>query len=204
MGRPLVAIIDYGMGNLLSVKNALEKQGAKVEFVSKPAGLEKSAFDAVVLPGVGAFPNGMRNLKPFIPALEKKVFQDRLPFLGICLGMQMLFAQGTEFGRTPGLGWLKGTVSKLPASGLTLPHMGWNTLQIRPNPLLRGVKNGDYAYFVHSYYAKPGRETVATTNYGTAISAAVAKDNVFGTQFHPEKSGETGLRIIRNFLELSR
>ncbi|PSQ44513.1 imidazole glycerol phosphate synthase subunit HisH [Halobacteriales archaeon SW_7_68_16] len=204
-----VVVVDYGLGNLRSVTRGLERAGAGVEVVEDPGAIDRA--DGVVLPGVGAFSEGMDNAGPFREALVDAAAEGR-PLFGICLGMQMLLTTSEEAdhagqGDAEGLDLVPGENRRF-ATDLTVPHMGWNELDVRrEHPLVDGV-DGEYAYFVHSYYADPDdpEAAVATTDYGTDFASVVADDrgNVFGTQFHPEKSGETGLRILRNFVDLCR
>jgi glutamine amidotransferase len=201
-----VAVVDYGLGNLRSVTRGLERAGAEVRLAETPGDLDNA--DGIVLPGVGAFSEGMENAGPFRAALTDAAAEGR-PLFGICLGMQMLLSTSEEAdhagqGDAEGLGLVPGRNVRFRSG--TVPHMGWNRLDVRrDHPLMAGV-DGEYAYFVHSYYAVPDEEsaTVATTDYGTAFASVVADDSgtVFGTQFHPEKSGEAGLRILRNFVAL--
>ena len=201
-----VVLVDYGLGNLRSAQRGLERAGAAVSITEDPA--EFAAADGIVLPGVGAFSEGMENAGPFREPLAAAAERGQ-PVFGICLGMQMLLTTSEEAdhagqGEVEGLDFVPGTNLRFD-TGLKVPHMGWNELDIRrEHPIVDGV-DGDYAYFVHSYYADPDDPdaTVATTDYGTDFPAVIANEagNVFGTQFHPEKSGETGLRILRNFVE---
>jgi len=201
----MIAIIDYGMGNLRSVQKAFEKVGHQAVVTSDPA--QVAAAEKVVLPGVGAFEDAIAELrrlglvKPVLNAIDSGK-----PFLGICLGLQLLFDVGYENGRHEGLGVLRGEVVRfqLP-KGYTVPHMGWNQLAIRrPAPILRGLDEGTYAYFVHSYYVVPADQNVIAieTDYGGPFCSMIWRDNVFATQFHPEKSQSEGLKILRNFAEL--
>jgi glutamine amidotransferase len=202
-----VAVVDYGLGNLRSVTRGLERAGAAVEITDDPAAF--GAADGIVLPGVGAFSEGMENAGPFRDALVEQA-EAGTPLFGICLGMQMLLSTSEEAqragqGDAEGLDLIPGTNRRF-AGDRKVPHMGWNDLAVeRDHPLVDGV-DGQYAYFVHSYYAVPEDDAavVATTDYGTEFASVVADEagNVFGTQFHPEKSGETGLRILRNFVDL--
>jgi len=202
-----VVIVDYGLGNLRSARRGLERAGASVEITDDPA--DFAAADGVVLPGVGAFREGMENAGPYRDALAEVVDRGQ-PLFGICLGMQMLLTSSEEAdhageGEVVGLDFVPGTNVRF-REGQKVPHMGWNRLDVeRDHPIVDGV-DGEYAYFVHSYYAVPedGDAIVARTDYGVEFPAVVANDEgtVFGTQFHPEKSGETGLRILRNFVEL--
>ena len=201
-----VVLVDYGLGNLRSATRGLERAGASVELTDDPAAFD--AADGIVLPGVGAFSEGMENAEPVRDALVE-VAEDGTPLFGICLGMQMLLTSSEEAdhagqGDAEGLDLIPGTNVRF-REGQKVPHMGWNELSVeRDHPLVEGVE-GESAYFVHSYYAQPDDEgtVVATTDYGVEFPAVVANErgNVFGTQFHPEKSGETGLRILRNFVD---
>jgi glutamine amidotransferase len=202
-----IIVIDYGLGNLRSVRRALERAGAHVEVTSDPAQFGRA--DGLVLPGVGAFESGMKNLQNNKRALLHSV-EEGTPLLGICLGMQMLMSlsdEGMRQGRpVNGLNLLPGHVKRFnfdaTSEKLKIPHMGWNRLEVvDKNPLVEGV-DGGYAYFVHSYYVEPGSHTVATSSYGVVFAAVIASESVFGTQFHPEKSSEVGLRILKNFVEL--
>ena len=210
-----VSVVDYGVGNLRSVAMALEYCGAEVNFVKKPAAILSA--DRVILPGVGAFPAVIRLLreKGFEEAVKKFAESER-PFLGICVGMQMLFDVGMEFVQTDGLGLIPGSIQPIPdttSNGIPhrIPHIGWSGITAPENvshwrgTILDGLQEGATVYFVHSFTAHPvsANHLLAETHYdGRRISAVVRKDNVYGTQFHPEKSGETGLAIINNFLAL--
>ena len=201
----MIAIIDYGAGNLFSVKNALDflqKESTITEDVQ-----EIRKADAMILPGVGAFPDAMRMLNE--KGLDKVICEEaqRKPLLGICLGMQMLFETSYEFKETKGLGLLEGSVVPIDGGGLKIPHMGWNNLTIlNPCKMTEGLKEDAYVYFVHSYYlqAKDPKIVAATAEYGVTIHASVEKENVFACQFHPEKSSKTGLAILKNFLAQRR
>jgi glutamine amidotransferase len=200
----MIAIIDYGAGNLRSVRNALVHLGADVITLDTPEGLERA--DKIVLPGVGAFGAGMAALRAagFEEPLKEAVAAG-VPLIGICLGMQYLFESSDEMGLHRGLGLLPGRVTRFPANGPKVPHIGWNQLHIRrDHPLLAGIEDGAYAYFVHSYYvdASEPDDVLATTDYGIEVAAVVARGNLFGIQPHPEKSQAVGLRILRNFVEL--
>ncbi|MDX2074379.1 MAG: imidazole glycerol phosphate synthase subunit HisH [Alphaproteobacteria bacterium] len=210
MAFPNIAIIDFGAGNLHSVRKAIVSQlpeGATVSVVTDAAALAQATH--IVLPGVGAFADCMRGLEA-LPgmraALETAVLTRGKPFLGICVGMQMLFERGHEHGVHEGLGWFKGEVREIAPSdpNLRIPHMGWNKLKLKhkEHPVLRGVADGDFAYFVHSYAATGcnPKEVLATVDYGGEIVALIGRDNLVATQFHPEKSQATGLQMIRNFL----
>lgn len=203
--KPRIALIDYDMGNLRSVGKALEKVGARVDWARTPSALRKA--DAVVLPGVGAFENAMKNLaKQKMVRPLREWIADGKPFLGICLGYQLLFESSAEGGKTRGLGVFKGGVKKFsPRKNLKVPHMGWNRVALTKNKssCMKGVKDGSYFYFVHSYFPAPrDRGIVATlTSYGETFASSVARKNLFASQFHPEKSGETGLKVLANFVK---
>jgi len=193
--------VNYGVGNLRSVKKGIEKSGAKVLVTRNPKNLIES--DAIVLPGVGAFAEAVKNLSPLSGVVTQSV-EDGKPLFGICLGLQLLFTRSYEGGPTDGLNLISGDIVKLP-DGVKIPQMGWNTIEIvRPHPLLEDVRNDSYFYFVHSYFAQPLEQDaiVATTEYGAKFPSVVAKQNLFATQFHPEKSGKTGLVILRNFVKI--
>ena len=201
----MIAIVDYGVGNLFSLCSSLEMIGAESVVTSDPAVLR--AADKIILPGVGAFEDARRKLKE--SGLDEIVISEAKAgkkILGICLGMQMLFEKSYEYGEHEGLGLVKGSIvgmqNRLP-EGFMIPHIGWNSLNIKKkHPIFKYVNEGDYVYFVHSYYGEDCDEALlATTDYGREITAAVALDNVTGTQFHPEKSGEVGLAILRAFAE---
>jgi len=207
-----VAIIDYGSGNLRSAAKAVERAGQEsgldCTVVVTAAAEVAAAADRLVLPGVGAFADCMRGLAAvdgMVAALQSAVIDAGRPFLGICVGMQLLASRGLEHGVHAGLDWIGGDVVPFrPASpDIKIPHMGWNSLSIaRPHPLLRGISQGDHVYFLHSYCMEPADEDVikAEVNHGEPVAAVLAKDNIVGTQFHPEKSQKIGLRIIANFL----
>ncbi len=201
----MIAIVDYGLGNVASVKKALDFLGISSELTKDRN--EISSADGVILPGVGAFPYAMKRLESdgMVDFLRKTA--KKKPFLGICLGMQLLFDRGYEIEETDGLGLISGEVRKIPDMGLKIPHMGWNSLVFSGScSLLNGVSEGDYVYYVHSYRAElKYRENLAAySEYGTCIAGVVQNGNVFGTQFHPEKSGDVGLRILKNFGEMCR
>ena len=202
----MICIIDYGMGNLRSVQKGFERMGHQAIVTSDPAAV--AAAEKVVLPGVGAFEDAMAELRrrglvePVLAAIESGK-----PFLGICLGLQLLFDTSYENGTHRGLGVLRGEVVRfqLP-KGFSVPHMGWNQLAVRRRaPLLEGIAEGTYVYFVHSYYVAPAdAQVIATeTDYGGPFCSMIWRDNVFATQFHPEKSQAEGLRMLRNFAELA-
>ncbi|MEQ9811205.1 MAG: imidazole glycerol phosphate synthase subunit HisH [Azospirillaceae bacterium] len=211
-----VAIIDYGSGNLRSAAKAFERAAVEVDrqqpvlVTSDPERVREA--DRIVLPGVGAFGDCRRGLfavDGMVEALTERVIEQGHPFLGICVGMQLMASLGLEHGRHPGLGWIAGTVVALtPADrALKIPHMGWNELTVTRtgHPLLAGIADGAHAYFVHSFHMRPEDPAcvLATTDYGMTVTAVVGRDNLAGTQFHPEKSQETGLRLIGNFLTWS-
>lgn len=210
-----VAIIDYGSGNLHSAHKAFERAAregdvaASIIVTADPDAVRKA--ERIVLPGVGAFADcreGLDRVTGMVEAVTEKVRKQGAPFLGICVGMQLMASRGLEYRTTEGLGWIDGDVKLFEPSDprLKIPHMGWNSLrQNRPHPLLDGIRTGDqgqHAYFVHSYHLEPRHadDLVATSDYGGAITALVARDNMAGTQFHPEKSQKLGLALIANFL----
>lgn len=199
----MIAIVDYGAGNLFSVKNACDFLALDTVTTADTALLEQA--DGIILPGVGAFPDAMRSLAAtgLIPVLRREA--QKKPLLGICLGMQMLFDYSTEFEKTEGLGLIPGHVALIDSHGLKLPQIGWNALTLcRPeSPLLRDAKPGDYVYFVHSFAAVCDPQYIlATTDYGGSVVALVGHNQVFGAQFHPEKSGDVGLGMLKNFGKL--
>lgn len=199
----MIAIIDYGAGNIFSVKNALDYLGLESRLVSD-IGSVKSA-DAVILPGVGAFPAAMKKLEATGLVNTIKEEAAKKPFLGICLGMQLIFEKGYEFEETDGLGLIGGSVIKMEEPDLIIPHMGWNKLEkLNDCPLLANVGDNEYVYFVHSYKAECEDKNIAAySEYGGRVPALVYDGKyVYGAQFHPEKSGETGLKILRNFAGL--
>lgn len=199
----MIVIIDYGAGNLFSVQNALDYLGFENKISREKADLERA--DGLILPGVGAFPDAMEMLRScgLAPVLQEQALKK--PFLGICLGMQTLFDEGFEFGRTEGLGLIPGRVDQIRCP-YKIPHMGWNHLHIhKESALLQGVPEGSSVYFVHSYMAYTAPEYLsASCGYGVEIPALVERGTVYGAQFHPEKSGEVGLTILKNFGGLTR
>jgi glutamine amidotransferase len=199
----MIAIIDYGMGNLRSVQRAFEYMGAEVTVTAHRETIESAS--AVVLPGVGAFGKAMSNLeRAGLTDVIRQVIAQGCPFLGICLGLQLLFEDSDEMGRHKGLGVFGGKVKRFEVD-LKVPQIGWNQIHIqRTSPLLEGVADGSYAYFVHSYYVAPTDPEIvlATTDYEIDYVSIIGQDNVFGIQFHPEKSQAVGLRILRNFTAL--
>jgi glutamine amidotransferase len=198
--KPEIAIIDYGVGNLRSVYRGLEHGGAKPTITNDKKIVEAS--DGIVLPGVGAFGDAMKRLDDFRDVLLDSVGSK--PIIGICLGMQLYFTKSEEDGIHEGLDLMKGRVVSLPKS-VKIPQMGWNSIEIKKDTkFLEGISTGDYFYFVHSFYADPEEEvTTATSHYGLEFPAIVEKDLLFATQFHPEKSGKAGLRMLENFVKIS-
>lgn len=199
----MVAVIDYGVGNLFSVEKALSHLGADVRVTKNSAEIEQASH--ILLPGVGAFGDCMRELSAtgLIPLLKEQA--EKKPFLGICVGLQLLFEGSAESEGVAGLGLFTGRVEKIPAMGVKIPQMGWNALQIKQkHPLFRGLDEESFVYFVHSYHAVPKDESIiaATVEYGSTLTAAVARGNLMATQFHPEKSGDVGLHLLKNFLDM--
>ncbi|MBN2406847.1 MAG: imidazole glycerol phosphate synthase subunit HisH [Elusimicrobia bacterium] len=197
----MIVIIDYGLGNIRSVSSALARTGADVLVSSVPEDVRGA--DGIVLPGVGAFKKAMENIKSLgLAGLLTEHMKGDRPYLGICLGMQILFEVSYEHGRSPGLGFMAGAVSRF-APGVKIPHMGWN--QVAPKGaggMFSGIDDGAYFYFDHSYYVDNTDDGIVSgiTDYGKKFASAVAKGNVWGVQFHPEKSGNTGLRLLENFV----
>lgn len=204
----MVIIIDYGMGNLFSVKNALEAIGTEVVISKNPEDLKKA--DRIILPGVGAFPDGMKNLKELgiIPALEEEVLKKKKPFLGICLGMQLLAEEGEEGGFHKGLGWISGRVRRfqIDENKFRVPHVGWDDVNSIGAAILFKDVLPQIFYFVHSYFMvlENPKALAATCDYGEKFTAAVEQGNIFGVQFHPEKSQKSGLAVLRNFLNYAK
>ncbi len=201
----MIAIVDYGVGNLFSLNSSFKKVGAETVLAKDKATIENA--EKIILPGVGAFADAARKLKEsgFGEVLKEQVKKGKY-VMGVCLGMQLLFDVSHEYGMHEGLGLLHGEVVPMRGyidEGLKIPHIGWNALHLeQDNFLLKYCKEGDYVYYVHSYYASKCKDIViATSEYGKTITAAVAKDNVLGCQFHPEKSGDVGLNILRAFCE---
>ena len=203
----MIAIVDYGVGNLFSLSSSLKALGLETEVTRDAEKLR--AADRIILPGVGAFGDAKAKLDDtgLVPVLLEEA--ERKPFLGICLGMQLLFDRGFEYGEHPGLGLVPGQVvdlhNELEDKTLKVPHMGWNSLQIvKDDPLFKYFQDGEYVYYVHSFYAKDcAASTLGTSRYGNvAVTGAVRNGNVWGTQFHPEKSGDAGLRLLKAFAEL--
>ena len=202
----MIAIIDYDAGNIRSVEKAMAKLGQEV-WITRDRERIMNA-DKVILPGVGSFGDAMAHLLEYnLVEVIKDVVAEKKPFLGICLGLQLLYESSEETPGVEGLGILKGKILKIPEQkDLKIPHMGWNSLHLQNDGrLFRGIEQNPYVYFVHSYYLKAGEEETvkATTEYSVNIHASVEKDNVFACQFHPEKSGDLGLQILKNFAELS-
>ena len=199
----MITIIDYAINNLRSVEKAFLSIGIPVEVSDDPERI--LAAEKLVLPGVGAFADAMCNLKAKdLPELIIERVKGGTPLLGLCLGLQLLFSESEEFGRNLGFNFIPGNVKRLPPD-LKVPHIGWNQLHLkRRDPLLEGIPEGSFVYFVHSYYADPAdpSDTLATTDYGIEFLAMVRRGNVWATQFHPEKSQDVGLRILKNFAEL--
>ncbi len=200
----MTVILDYGVGNLFSLRSSFAVIGEESVITSDGAVIERA--DRIILPGVGAFKDAMEKLKAsgLVSSLRKAAAKGT-PILGICLGMQLLFEKSYEYGEHEGLGFLRGVVKPIPAKGLKIPHMGWNALDFggSKHPLFKYLSQGDYVYFVHSYAAVDCDDSViALTEYGAPVTAAVAKGNVMGCQFHPEKSGDVGLKILKAFCEM--
>ena len=199
----MIAIIDYGAGNLFSVKNALDYLHIETMITANPADLD--AADGLILTGVGAFRDAMTmlNNSGFTEAIKQQTAAGK-PLLGICLGMQMLFEKGYEFGETDGLGLIPGCVQLIDGGGLKIPHMGWNDLTVLHDcALSEGVQDGDYVYFVHSYRAETNDDYISCyTTYNEKIPGLVFHNNIYGAQFHPEKSGQVGMTILKNFAKL--
>jgi len=199
----LIAVIDYGMGNLRSVEKGFVKTGFEAKVVSEPEAVARAA--GVVLPGVGAFADAMSNLRSSgLLEVVVRTLESGKPFLGICLGLQLLFEASEEWQETPGLGFFRGRVRRLP-EGVKVPHMGWNELILtRPTPLFAGIPDRTRFYFVHSYYADPRDRAVilGETDYGVRFTVAAGRERVFGIQFHPEKSSSWGLQVLANFGKL--
>ena len=202
----MIAILDYGVGNLFSLRSSLSCLGLESKLTAGPG--ELRAADRIILPGVGAFGDAMDKLKDtgLVPLIREE--SQKKPLLGICLGMQLLFDESCEYGRHEGLGFVPGRIASLAEDledkRLKVPHIGWNALRIvRDDPLFKYVRDGEYVYYVHSFYGRDCAEsTLATSEYGLTVTGVVRRGLVWGTQFHPEKSGDTGLRLLRAFGEL--
>lgn len=201
----MIAIIDYGAGNLQSVKKALDFIGAESVIIDNPETI--NACDKILLPGVGSFGDAMdsMNKKGLVETVKQNALSGKA-FLGICLGLQLLFEESEESPGVQGLGIFKGKIRKFPSGmGLKIPHIGWNSLEIKQkDTLFKGIPENSYVYFVHSYYleAENSNDVATVTNYGIDFHSAVGKGNIFATQFHPEKSGDVGLQILRNFASM--
>lgn len=200
-----VGVVDYGMGNLFSVVSALETVGADVAICHDPGALKE--VDRIILPGVGAFKDCIDSITKagFNEALDTEVMEAGKPIYGICLGMQVMARQSSEFGKHKGLGWIEGDVIRLKpdAQNLRVPHVGWNNVNYKPNsPLFTGLPDSPDFYFVHSFYLQcdQSNDVEATCDYGQTVTAAIKKNNIFGSQFHPEKSQDYGLKMLENFL----
>ena len=201
----MIVIIDYGMGNLRSVQKAFERVGASAQVSQEPRVVQKAT--KLVLPGVGAFQDARQSLEtlrlvdPIVTAIRRGI-----PFLGLCLGLQLLFTESEEGGRPPGFNLIEGKVRRFPKSELKVPHIGWNQIEVRTSgcPLLKGIADRSYFYFVHSYYVDPIEKgsVAAQTSYGLTFASMVWRGNIFATQFHPEKSQRLGLKILENFVAL--
>ena len=201
----MIAIIDYDAGNIRSVEKAIQLLGAETSVTRDRDTILRA--DRVILPGVGAFGDAMGKIRSYgLEEVIHQVVEERIPFLGICLGMQLLFESSEESEGVRGLGILPGKIVRIPEKqGLKIPHIGWNSLQFPSSgTLFQGIEEGAYVYFVHSYYLQAQEETIvkATTQYGVNIHASVEKDNVFACQFHPEKSSDTGMQILKNFISI--
>lgn len=198
-----IAILNYNIGNLSSIKNALLTLGVESRIISKSE--EIRHFDRLILPGVGAFGDAIKHLNESGMSEAIRDFAKSGKYiLGICLGMQLLFDKSYEFGEFSGLGLVSGDVKKFQSETLKIPHIGWNRIEIiKDSPLLFGVKNNEFFYFVHSFFAEKTIDTIATCDYGVEFSAIIQKNNIFGIQAHPEKSSDSGLKILENFLKLT-
>jgi len=198
-----IVIIDYGLGNLMSLLYKFKKIGINATVSSNEKEIENA--EKLILPGVGHFAKGIENLKKYnlIPVLNRKVFEEKTPILGICLGMQLL-TQRSEEGHVEGLGWVDAETKRFSLNGLKIPHMGWNTVEIkRENVLFKDIENPRF-YFVHSYHVccKDENDILATTNYGYDFASALNRENIYGVQFHPEKSHKSGIKLLKNFVEV--
>lgn len=202
----MLAIVDYGVGNLFSLQSSLQKIGEQTVVTGEIKKIQQA--DRIILPGVGAFGDAAKKLQESgLDVILKNLAQEGKPLLGICLGMQLLFEKSFEYGEHQGLGLLKGVIrpiSDVVPKDLKIPHMGWNALHLhKQHPLFKYINENDYVYFVHSYYATDCEESIlATAEYGASLTAAVGKNNVLGCQFHPEKSGNVGLKILQAFCEM--
>jgi glutamine amidotransferase len=194
------AIVNYGVGNLRNVKRGFENLGVNVSITNNQKEILES--DAIIFPGVGAFAEAMKHLSPIKNELKETIAAEKHVF-GICLGLQLFFTKSHEGGVSYGLGLVEGEIIKISAN-VKLPHIGWNTIEIvRKNPLVEGIPNNSFMYFVHTYIPRPTEDVIiAETEYGTKFPSIIAKKNIFATQFHPEKSGKTGLKILENFVKI--
>lgn len=202
-----LVIVDYGMGNLRSVTNAFQALGCQAVISRDPLDLKNA--ERIVLPGVGAFGDGMRHLKEegLVEVMQEEVIENKKPFLGICLGMQLLATKGTEHGEHQGLNWIPGSVVRIPGDDhlIRIPHIGWNGLHfLKKDGLYSGLTGREAFYFLHSYVLIPENDLVVSSicDYGTEFAASIEKENIFGVQFHPEKSQEAGLKVLKNFLSI--
>ncbi len=199
----MIVLIDYGVGNLYSVEKAVASVGGDVKISSDAEDIRRA--EKIILPGVGAFGDCMKNLEAtgLIPTIKQEISAGK-PILGICVGMQILFAGSEESPCVDGLKIFGGQVKKIRAGDLKIPHMGWNSIKFGDSKLFNGLSGSPYFYFVHSYHAAPDDKNIiaATTTYGEIVTAAIAFENIFATQFHPEKSGDVGLQVLKNFVEL--
>ena len=201
----MIAIVDYGVGNLGSILNMFRKIGIEAVVTADPSGIEKA--EKLILPGVGAFDTAMKNIRDLklLDVLNQKVIADKTPVIGLCLGMQIL-TESSEEGKMPGLGWIKGKTIRFrfeeSRNDLKIPHMGWNTVEIKnPSPLVEELDKNSHFYFVHSYHidCKDKEDVTAVTNYGYDFPSVVKKENIYGIQFHPEKSHKFGMKLLENF-----
>jgi len=201
----VIGVVNYGVGNIRNVEKALQAVGADVCVTADPGELGDCA--GLVLPGVGAFGDAMQRLRESgLDDVVVRAAADGTPLVGLCVGLQMLFDEGTEFGRHTGLGLLPGRVVRFPEESGVVPHVGWNRVRpVREHPLFAGIEPGDFFYFVHSYYVEPGdaADVLATTDYGIEYASVCARANVMGAQFHPEKSQRAGLRLLENFVGMA-
>jgi glutamine amidotransferase len=202
----VIGVVNYGVGNIRNVEKALQAVGAEARVSADPNELADCA--GIVLPGVGAFGDAMQRLRASgLDEIVVRAAADGTPLLGLCVGLQMLFDEGTEFGRHTGLGLLPGRVVRFPEASGVVPHVGWNRVRpVREHPLFAGLEHGDFFYFVHSYYVEPAvpADVLATTDYGLEYASVCARANVMGAQFHPEKSQRPGLRLLENFVGMAR
>ena len=202
-----IVVIDYGAGNVESVTNALSLVKGEAEIILSNKISDLKSANHLILPGVGAFGDCMKGLKSiegFLPELRKQVLVEKKPFLGVCVGMQVLASSGNEDGTHAGLGFINGSVEKISGENLKVPHMGWNNIILKPtkHAALKDIKDGEHFYFANSYHfiSQNENNVLAQVEYGAKLTAIVAKENILGVQFHPEKSGEAGLKLLKNFL----